>query len=198
MMKRYGLILYVTLLSASVCAMELNDGMEEPHIPAWKRALSGVVWLVSPFEVVDRNDAERQKYKTQIRAAGYQKAEPENFNEMAEFERQIWKAKKEKLGSIPVDDDTLPTRNQILIHMYGRKCLFGRTVLRFVHGKPYSYFASALYYIAGVTVVVKGAKKIRNIWNAHKEGHPADVELKRADAHPDCPWCKGASKRNEQ
>ncbi len=204
MIKRYGLLIGLLMVCASAFAMEPD---EEPPAAApvadaeQEMTLKDMLlWPFRPFEIVDRNDAVRRKYKNEILADWPNLSKkPEDYDAFDEERKELSDYPANKLQNIKVgegDDSVLPTRNQILIWKYGTRCKYTRWIPRFLHGSPYSYVASGLYYCALAAGAVKGAQKIRKILRDRKDSTSlkSGEEVKHATTHSDCAWCRARQK----
>lgn len=199
MIKRYGLLIGLLMVCAPALAMEEDEppaaapAAEQPT--ALRQLGSALLWPFRPFEVVDKNDAVRKKYKHLIVAdwANISK-KPKNYHTFDEERKKRSDYPANKLQNIRDDESVLPTRNQILIWKYEYRCVYTRWIPQCLHGSPHSYVSSGLYYCALAAGAVKGAQKIRKILRDRKKGSQEDVKVKHATAHSDCAWCRARQK----
>ena len=203
MIKKYGLLIGLLMVCASALAMEPEE--PAPAAPAadaeQEMTLKDMLlWPFRPFEVVDRNDDVRREYKRLIVADWDSFTEkPGNYHTFDKKRKELSDYPGMKLQDIKDgegDDSVLPTRNQILIWKSGTKCVYTRWIHQFLHGSPYSYVASGLYYCALAAGAVKGAQKIKKLLKqkdatSSKNG---EKKLKHATVHSDCAWCKARQK----
>ena len=158
-----------------VCAPAL--AMEEDELPAaapvaeqstaLRQLGSALLWPFRPFEIVDKNDAVRQKYKAKILDNWDTICKkPEGYDALSEQKKKMVDYQQNKFQHLQDDKDNpdvLPTRNEVLVFNYGYRCKCMRWIPKFLHGSPYSYFASGLYYCALGVGGWKGAEKIIKI-----------------------------------
>jgi len=198
MIKRYGLLIGLLMVCASAFAME-EESVEAPATVLTQLG-SALLWPFRPFEIVDKNDDVCKKYKRLIVAdwANISK-KPKNYHTFDEERKKLSDYPANKLRNIKAgedDDSVLPTRNQILIWKYEYRCKYTRWIPQCLHGSPYSYVASGLYYCALVAGAVKGAQKIRKILRDRKDSTSlkSGEEVKHATMHSDCAWCRARQK----
>ena len=204
MIKRYGLLIGLLMVCAPALAMEEDEPPAAAPVAEQPTALrqlgSVLLWPFRPFEIVDKNDTVRQKYKRLI-VADWPKfsKKPKDYAAFDEERKELSDYPANKLQNIKAgegDDSVLPTRNQILIWKYGTRCKYTRWIPQCLHGSPYSYFASGLYYCALAAGAVKGAQKIRKILRDRKDSTSlkSGEEVKHATTHADCAWCRARQK----
>ncbi len=192
MIKKYGL--FVGLLMISVSAFAMEDGLEDPPAPTgWQQAKKVLLWPLRPFEVVDRDDAVRLRYKGEILSHWNDiclEDDPEDWRHLTAKQKMDANYKRYKLEHLRDDDASLPTRNQILIWKYKYLCVYTLWIPIFLHGHPYSYFASGLYYSALGTGAWKGYQRIKKLFKRKEKKH----KEQHTNTHPDCAWCKARQK----
>lgn len=224
-MPKYGLMGALLIVCSPAFAMEENDNQQQQQITsnpagrldtvpivqrsAWQQFTAAVVWPFRPFEMVDGSDETIRTYKQKIVADAEnikKKDRPENYFGLTEQQKEICNYRYDKLQPVRDNKGAMPTRDQILIYKYGYKCCFVRPILRFVHGYPYSYLASGVYYAALTMGVVKGYQKIKELVQKKNSNLPVTLknegesqqEARHVKVHyPDCAWCRDRQKASE-
>lgn len=194
-MKKYGILCAIMLSCASsIVGVGAFEGHESKGGSLWQKP----VWPFMPFEVVDR-DVVRERYKNEIGerwATITENPSKEKWDGLGPDQKKRTNYIRYKLEHTfggKADESALPTRDQILIYKYDYKCCLVRPLLRCVHGKPTSYFASILYYGALAALVRKGYKALEK----RLQEKPEDKELggeKHTKLHQNCAWCQARQK----
>jgi len=192
MIKKYGLVIGLLLVSVPALAMEDGsgeDGSPDSAKPAtvvapaatkpMKRPL--IMRILFPFQRFN-TDPVRQLYMQEMECWFNQhKSNPGALNENDQFIL----GRMNHLFNKGEGDDT---DRKILLFIYGRKCFSVRTILKCAHWYPYNIVFYSVWYVALITAAQKGYQTIHEYWPQEEQDHS---QYHRSDQlHPNCAWCQ--------